>query len=418
MTLKYFISYLNEKIKLIMKVTHVCTKDIDGAGLCCYRICKAQISLGMNCHLVVRHRYHSDAFIHSCASYKYLLKKIISKIDRILRLNLLKENQLIVLMRKYNAYYSTPLSVIDVSSNKYIREADVIHLHWVSGYIDYPSFFKQCLHKIIICTLHDENLFYGIAHYSKDYLANNKLEKKYYSLKKNSLRLAPNIGIVFLSKMMYDNFHDNEMIKGFPMTIINNSVDYNLYKPKDKSFCRKKYFNISENTLIVAFCASIISDKRKGLNILSEVMYRINPNYKIIAIGQTKSDDYWPNVISIGTLKNSTTMSEVLSSADYFCMPSYQEAFAQTPLEAMACGLPVVAFPCSGTEELIRKNTGVRCRDFTSQALEDGLREAFGINYSSEYIRADVIARFSPEKIAKQYIDFYKSVSARNFYEK
>lgn len=97
-------------------------------------------------------------------------------------------------------------------------------------------------------------------------------------------------------------------------------------------------------------------------------------------------------------------------------MPSYQEAFAQAPLEAMACGLPIIAFPCSGTEELIETNTGVLCRDFTSQALEEGLREAFSINYSSKYIRAYVIDRFSPEKIAQQYIEFYKLVSLRNFH--
>lgn len=82
-------------------------------------------------------------------------------------------------------------------------------------------------------------------------------------------------------------------------------------------------------------------------------------------------------------------------------MPSYKEHFAQAPLEAMACGTPVIAFPCSGTEELITPQNGIRCTDFTLEALEEGIRKALQTEYNSDEIRQDMLNRYAPEKIAK-----------------
>jgi hypothetical protein len=36
----------------------------------------------------------------------------------------------------------------------------------------------------------------------------------------------------------------------------------------------------------------------------------------------------------------------------------------------MACGVPAIVFPVSGTEELIRPQNGVRAAGFTSEDLE------------------------------------------------
>jgi glycosyltransferase involved in cell wall biosynthesis len=91
-------------------------------------------------------------------------------------------------------------------------------------------------------------------------------------------------------------------------------------------------------------------------------------------------------------------------------MPSRQEAFAQTPLEAMACGLPVVAFPCSGTEELINVCNGVRAEDFSRDSLKSALKKAMAASYTRDTIRKDVLTRFGLKNTVDKYSGVYTEV--------
>lgn len=199
------------------------------------------------------------------------------------------------------------------------------------------------------------------------------------------------------------------MIAHARKTLIYNMVDYRLFQPKDKTGARAR-LGISPEAKIFAFCACNINEPRKGLNELSLALGRISPDYRILAIGKNRSHSAWDNVIETGRTNDAEQLSWFLSAADYFCMPSFKENFAQTPIEAMACGLPVVAFPCSGTEELITPANGIRCSDFTPEALEEGLRTALATSYGAKAIRQDVIERFSPEKIGNEYLRFYQEV--------
>ena len=76
----------------------------------------------------------------------------------------------------------------------------------------------------------------------------------------------------------------------------------------------------------------------------------------------------------------------------------------------MACGTPAIVFPVSGTEELINDVNGVRCDSFTASDLEKGIRRAMETKFDRNAIRNDVIERYSPDKITKQYLNFYSEM--------
>lgn len=395
---------------MALKIVHISFEDINGAGLCAYRICKSQREMGLDSKLVVLNKKQKDNFIIRQGYVTFLLRRIVNKIRRVLNI-LNDECRALRLSVEHETVYSIPVSHIDLKKLKIIRNADIIHLHWVDYLLDYPSFFSEFKDKPIVWTLHDENLFYGIAHYSRDVLWENLLEKKYYKIKYDSIGQVNNIGIVFLSKMLKDKFGSHEMVKRRGQIIIHNSVDCHLYKAHPRIKARKK-MGIDNDIKLFAFCAAYIFDKRKGLSVLSETLLRMNPEYKILAIGNNfqRSIIDMPNVIETGAMNTAEELSWAFSAADYYVMPSYQEAFAQTPIEAMACGLPVIAFPCSGTEELITPKNGIRCENFSSEALEKGIEQALAYEYRADEIRQDVIDRFSPRKIATEYISFYESV--------
>lgn len=391
-----------------MKVVHISMADFNGAGLCAYRICKAQRQLGIDSRMVVLRKRHHDDFITEYGGHTYFIHSVLHKTKKIFHFND-DLNTCRRLGKEHQAVYTLPVSPIDLTKVQIIRDADVIHLHWTGGFVDYFTFFKTFKDKVIVNTLHDENILYGIANIEQQRLAGNALERKYYQLKLDSTRVVKRMGAVFLSKMNYRLYADHEMIKMAQKRIIYNLVESDLFQPKPRTEARNR-LNIEENKLVFAFCACNINEPRKGLHELSAAVNQINPDAVILAIGKNRGELLWNNVIEMGRINDPEEMSWVLSAADYFCLPSFKENFAQVPLEAMACGLPVVAFPCSGTEELITPENGVRCTDFTVDSLVDGIEKAMQTSFDGLEIRKDVVVRFSPEKIAQQYIDFYQQL--------
>ena len=389
-----------------MKVLHITKDDFSGAGLCCLRIHKSLKDLGVDSKVLVeRRKFHEDGVFqygHLCC----LLYRGINKIVRMLHLPLNDYNKLIVLSRRTHKAYTLPTSIIDLSKHELVKEADVIHLHWINGYVDYPSFFKK-VKKPILWTLHDENLFYGVAHYSDAVCVNDPIEIKYFKIKERSIKSIDNLTIVFLSEYFRKTFSKNALIANAEKCVVNNSVDSKKYHPKEKEYVRKKY-NIPSNAIVLLFVAYDITTKRKGLDILIRAINTISDDrILILAVGNTRGFTN-PSVITTGPVDDSETMSEYISAADYFVMPSLQEAFAQTPLEAMACGIPAVVFPVSGSEELISETNGIRCNGFSVEDLVEGLQSAFKKKYCADEIRKDVEERFSPQKIATQYVSLYQ----------
>lgn len=384
--------------------------DFNGAGLCAYRICLAQRQMGLDSEMIVLRKRRNDNFIHQVGAKRYFVHSVLRKLKKFVHLND-DVNTARELARLHDAVYTLPVTGIDLKNVMLLQQADLIHIHWVGGYLDYPTFFDEFGHKPIVFTLHDENTLYGIANIESQRLPLNPLEQKYYKIKYDNLKKAQRLGVVFLSKMSYRSFNGHPMIAQAKKTLINNMVDTDRYQPEARDEARRR-LGIEASATVFALCACNINERRKGLDVLSQTLLRINPAYRIVAIGRNRSHprQSWPNVIEVGASDTPEDMSLKLSAANYFCLPSQKENFAQVPLEAMSCGLPVIAFPCSGTEELITASNGVRCNDFTSEALEQGIRTALATTYDGAAIREGVKQRYSPEHICQQYLEFYQEV--------
>lgn len=392
-----------------MRVLHLCISDIAGAGLCCVRIHQSLLNCGIDSKVVVQTKNSNVPEVYQYESIRNRIYRVFSKICRGLGVLLTERSKVLFMASKHKTTYSLPVSYVDITKCPWYEWADVIHLHWINNYVDYPSFFKKN-DKPVVWTLHDESLFYGIAHHHRSILLDDKMECKYRQVKYESVRLATNLSIVFLSKYMYDKFGAKKIIKGKRKLIINNSVNGNIFTIGDKASLRNKY-QLKENKIIIIFVAGDINDPNKGLDVLSKAVAELNDNrYMILAIGNNLNSSEWPYTVSYGCVSNPFILSELLSTADIFALPSFQEAFPQSPLEAMACGVPVLSFPVSGIVEAVNDQNGIICNDFTVSELVRCIKLMNQKQYDSVKIREDVLARYSPEKIAHQYIDLYKQV--------
>ena len=394
-----------------MKIVHISTADTGGAGLCAYRICKAQRSLGVDAHLIVLHKRHKDTFIHQVGTIPYFLHSTMRKIKNLFNISD-DTNICRALAKQHHCTYTLPISPINLSNNKLLKEADIIHLHWVGDFLDYPTFFSAFNLKNIVFTLHDQSMLFGISSILEQRIEQNELEKKYYELKLSYIKRLAHLGVVFLSKDIYKEYHNYEMITHANKTIINNLVDSTLFKIYSREEARTN-LGLNIEGKLIAFCAYCIDDELKGLQSLSDALMQIDSSYRILAIGKKRGKRSWSNVIEIGFYSDPLEISLILSAADLFCHPSRRENFAQAPMESLSCGTPVVMTPCSGAAELITPNNGIICNDFSIDALVAAITSALSINYNRDAIRQDIINRFSPECIAKKYLSFYSNIFYR-----
>ncbi len=93
-----------------------------------------------------------------------------------------------------------------------------------------------------------------------------------------------------------------------------------------------------------------------------------------------------------------------LNEADIFVLPSFSEGLPLVLLEAMACGLPVVATRCGGSEEIVEKETGRLVEVADVEGLAGALEEVIQNHRSFD---REAIRRFAEE----QYD--YRRVAAR-----
>ncbi len=274
-----------------MKVLHITTKDSGGAGLCCLRIHKALLDQGVDSKVLVLEKSSKDVpEIYSSKKFKIqsILWKGMNKVLRTLKLDITSYNKVITLSKKIGITCSIPTSVYDVSTNSLVKWADLIHLHWVDNFIDYPSFFRN-IDKPIVWTLHDEGLFSGVFHFTDGRKLHEPFDEKYLNIKLKAVHQIKNLGIVFLSKMMRDRFSDEEMVKGRLNTIINNPVDCDSFEPVEKSKARD-IMKIPHDAIVFSFVAGKIADPWKGLSVLSRTLQRMKiSNAWIMAVGESRN---------------------------------------------------------------------------------------------------------------------------------
>jgi N-acetyl-alpha-D-glucosaminyl L-malate synthase BshA len=106
-------------------------------------------------------------------------------------------------------------------------------------------------------------------------------------------------------------------------------------------------------------------------------------------------------------------VAPLLSGADLFLLPSQSESFGLSALEALACGVPVVASAAGGLPEVVRDGeTGALCPvgdvDGMARAAVTILSDAARWQAMSETAAADARARFALDAVVSQYEALYE----------
>jgi glycosyltransferase involved in cell wall biosynthesis len=425
-----------------MKILHINTSDQGGAANACLRLHNGLLNIGIDSKVLVKIKTKNIPYVYV---YESDIKTSISIFARIKRkfLRILKElwlydetntkQQNYICSRHPNLeMFSFSDSNIDITNNKWFREADIIHLHWVSNFMDYPSFFKKCT-KPIVWTLHDMNPFLGGEHYNEQYLGidengipiprkktdrEKQVFEKITAIKIASLADTKNLHIIALSEWMKSECKKSAILGRFPIDKIYNGINSEIFQPRKKEYSRN-LLGISNNKKVILFCADYISNSRKGYEYLLLVLENINnENILLCSIGNISDTlEKKNNVIELGMMHDERLMSIIYSAADVFIIPSLMDNLPNTVIESLTCGTPVISFPIGGLPDMIdHKKNGYIADEISVNALVKAINHFFeeGVEWSSEEIRKHSIAKFDISVQANNIINLYKNIELNN----
>ena len=156
---------------------------------------------------------------------------------------------------------------------------------------------------------------------------------------------------------------------GDKISVIPCGVDFHRFKPHDKPSARRQ-LGFSGDDFLVLYVGRYAPVK--GLHRLLEAVGQLThlPKLRLVIIGgdgphtpmlrqlQSKAADL--NIqhrVTLAGRVEQKILPRYYSAADVLAVPSYYESFGLVPLEALACGTPVVATPVGAMEKIV--NDGV-----------------------------------------------------------
>jgi len=407
-----------------MKIVIVSSSDLyGGAARASYRLHRALLNKSIDSTMVVQKKVSDDFTVMGPSSrFKALVDGLRPALDHII----MKLKKTTVL---FSSAYLPFSSIVDRVND---LNPDIVHLHWITG----GTLRIEDLNKIkapIVWSCHDMWPFTGGCHYDKDcgrfedtcgyckildsHLEND-LSKKVFNRKLNTYRKMKKLSIVCSSKWLTDCAIRSTLFKDRTIFTLPNCIDTKLFKPIDKNIV-KDIFNIPKNKKIILFGAmNSLSDPRKGAKELFEAINMLELENSVFVIaGSSKPKETlklkYP-VYFIPPLGDEFSLPLMYNVADVMIVPSLQENLANSIVESLSCGVPVVAFNIGGNKDMIvHKKTGYLAKAFESKDIALGIEWILtNSNYFelSNNARKKVLNEFDSKIVSQKYIKLYEKV--------
>jgi len=385
-----------------MKILHITTKDTGGAATAAIRIHEGLLQQSIYSQMLLLWKNKDN--VAECYSYQDMYKSLTDKI-------LVKYKHYKQVKRYNNTTLKNALTTpYRVHNHPKLEQADIIHLHWINNFVDYPTFFKN-IDKPIIWTFHDMSPFTGGNPYEKHL---NDSHKQTYSEtlnQKNDILSNKNITGVATTSEFLIKAKESIIFNSKQVHLIPYGLDTSVFKPISRNVARD-IFNLPKGKKNILFVSADVSLPRKGIKKLIDIIPELlNMNCILTVVGKSFEKYVMKEgIYNLGYINDERLLAAAYASADVFVTPALEEAFGQTTIEALAIGIPVVAFPTAGSKDILNSyRNGIICDQFDSISLLEGIKLCLNSNWNSDKISEDAQKKYSISVQAKNYIDLYKS---------
>lgn len=219
----------------------------------------------------------------------------------------------------------------------------------------------------------------------------------------------------------------NEITAYYPVKniqVIPNGVDMAVYRPCPGRQALRLQLGIAPDDRLILYAGRFSPEK--GLDFLLKGFSTLQPcqAVKLWLFGEGPERSKLASLIkeldlqAMVQLRDTTdTISDMLQAADLFIMPSQFEGMSNALLEAMACGVPVIATDVPGNRELIEHGTTGLLVPFgdtagLGRAINNLLENPGLAGRLSENARKLIADRYSCADAVKRHSNVYASLAS------
>lgn len=314
-------------------------------------------------------------------------------------------------------------------------QPDVVHLQWVNGgffsladlaRMNLPAVWRLPDWWLLTAGCH---LPYDCERYQTDCaccprLQPGQFDRSAWMLTRKSTQVSAlrNIKFVAPSRALAADAARSKTLGDADVRVIPNGLDLALHRPLEKQFARRALNLPPENKIVLFGAVNGRHDPNKGYDWLMQALSRVAQQsrgaFSCVAFGSEAGVERHGDIVveSVGVLRDQQSLNLLYNAADLLVVPSYQESFGQTAIEAMAAGTPVVAFQTTGLLDIVDSGiNGYLARKFDVNDLAHGIQmvlEHPEPSALSEHARSKVEREFDIKLVVGRYLELYQEVIA------
>jgi glycosyltransferase involved in cell wall biosynthesis len=268
--------------------------------------------------------------------------------------------------------------------DKHFLEADVVHYHLIQNYFfNIGSFPILSRLKPSVWTLHDPWAITGhcIHPFDCDRWQTGcgecpRLDSE-FAIKQDSSALnwelkkiyyhSSNIDIVVASKWMLNKAQQSPLLSKFRLHLIPFGIDLETFRPLDSEEA-KVQLGIPADRFVILFRGT--NWELKGIKVIKALLHRLCSEQPICLLNVGSFDDNREDmsefgskfqIVDVGWVMDVERLVRAYNAADIVLMPSLAEGFGMMAVEAMGCGIPVIAMEGTALPETLFVPLGGIC---------------------------------------------------------
>ena len=143
----------------------------------------------------------------------------------------------------------------------------------------------------------------------------------------------------------------------YDIDIWSRGVDRTVFNSQQRDLAWRRALGLGDDDFVIGFLSRLVMEK--GLDVFADTIDLLNRRkvpHRVLVVGDGPARDWFearlPGAVFTGFLAGAE-LGQAVASMDTMFFPSDTEAFGNVTLEAMACGVPVVAAAATGSQNLI-----------------------------------------------------------------